>query len=129
MILYSLKNVSLQMDVYEDKVIFHPRLWRSLTAKKWDSAKVVPYASVTRVELHKKLWPANHQLVFQTHEGEIVFGFRKLYPFFERLKLYFDRQIISYSNRTHKERPLKTVLDLVEEKKHKTKNKQHLRAA
>lgn len=129
MILYSLKSFSLQMDVYEDKVIFYPRLWKTLAGKKWESAKVIHYSTLTHVELQKKLWPANHLLVFHTANETVEFGFRKLYPFFERLKLYFDRQIINYYNRPHKERPLKSVIDLVKEKQQKAAQKDRLRAA
>ena len=121
MILYTLTNASFQMDVYEDKVVFSPRWWKSATSKQWETAIVLPYAKVQRVELNKKLWPQGHQLIFRTDEKAITFSFRRLYPFFERLQVYLERQVIRYYNRPQGfPVPMKTVLDIVEERK-KTK--------
>lgn len=126
MILYSLKNASFTMDIYEDKVVFHPRLWRSFTGKRWENARIFSYSQVQSVELHKKLWPMNHQLVLHTSEGPVTFQFRNLYPFFERLKLYIERQIIRYYNQPEgRPRPLQTVVDLVEEKKARERKSVH----
>jgi hypothetical protein len=126
MILYSLSNASFTMDVYEDKVIFHPRLWKSLTAKRWENARVLYYAQIQIVELNKKLWPMHHQLILKTQEEALVFQFRKLYPFFERLKLYMERQIIRYYNSPQgRARPMQTVIDLIEEKKTQRKKAFH----
>lgn len=126
MILYSLSNASFTMDVYEDKVIFHPRLWKSLTTKRWENARVLYFAQIQSVELNMKLWPMHHQLILKTQEDNVVFQFRKLYPFFERLKLYMERQIIRYYNSPQgRPRPMQTVVDLIEEKKTQRKKAFH----
>lgn len=126
MILYSLKNTSFTMDVYEDKVVFHPRLWKSLTTKRWENARILNYSQIQSVDLHKKLWPMKHQLILQTSEGPVVFHFRNLYPFFERLKLYMERQIIRYYNYPEgRPRPMQTVIDLIEEKKARSRKSVH----
>lgn len=126
MILYSLKNASFTMDVYEDKVVFHPRLWKSLTGKRWENARILRYSQIQSVELNKKLWPMNHQLILHAADGTMVFQFRNLYPFFERLKLYMERQIIRYYNQPEgRPRPMQTVIDLVEEKKARDRKSAH----
>ncbi len=118
MILYTLTNASYKMDIYEDKVIFYPRWWKSATSKQWESALILPYAKVERIELHRKLWPMGHQLVFHTQGRSVVFKFRRLYAFFERLHVYLERQVIRYFNRPEGyPSPVKSVIDIVEERK------------
>ncbi len=117
MILYTLTNATLKMDIYEDKVVFYPRWWKSATSKQWESAVTVPYSKVERIELHKKMWPMSHQLVFHTPERVINFKFRRLYSFFERLHVYLERQVIRYFNRPEGfPTPIKSVIDIVEER-------------
>ena len=118
MILYTLHNSSFTLDVYEDKVIFHPTLMKGLISRQWDKSLIIPYAELQRVELHKKLWPSGHQLCFHTSDRSVTFSFRDLLPFFERLQVYLERQAMRYYN--HPEglpRPSKTVADLVEERR------------
>lgn len=118
MILYTLTNASLKMDIYEDKVVFYPRWWKSATSKQWESAVTVPYSKVERIELQKKMWPMNHLLVFHTTDRVITFKFRRLYAFFERLHVYLERQVIRYYNRPEGfPVPIKSVLDIVEERR------------
>lgn len=118
MILYTLTNASFTLDVYEDKVVFHPKLWKGLLSKQWDRSITITYSQLQRVELHKKLWPQGHQLCFHTAERSIVFSFRDIYPFYERLLIYLERQVIRYYNHPNGLPPsVKTVPDLLEERK------------
>ncbi len=118
MILYTLTNRSFTLDVYEDKVVFHPRLLKGLVSRKWSQSLTIPYAQLQRVELHKKFWPVGHQLCFHTAERSVVFRFRGLLPFFERLHVYLERQTIRYYNHpTGLPRPSKSVPDLVAERR------------
>jgi len=118
MILYTLTNATFTLDIYEDKVVFHPKLWKGIVSKQWDRSLTIPYSQLQRVELNKKLWPAGHQLSFHTAERTIVFSFRSIYPFYERLLIYLERQVIRYYNHPEGFPPsIKTVPDLLEERK------------
>jgi len=120
MILYSLSSSSLLMDVYEDRVVFHPKLLKGLFSKEWDRSFTIHYSELQRVDLNKRLWPQGHQLCFYTQHRAVVFTFRDLVPFYERLVTFFARQTIRYYN--HPEglpASIKTVPTLVEEKRRK----------
>jgi hypothetical protein len=121
MILYTLTNASLKMEVFEDKVTFTPRTWKSMTSKHWAQPVTISYHDLQQVTLDRKYWPMGHCLTFVSQEKEIVFKFRKIYPFFERLKIYLERQMIRYYNKPHLEQVTKpqTVLEIVEERKKK----------
>ncbi len=116
MILYTLKNSSYTMEVYEERVVLYPRLWRGIISGEGAAPISLSYAQLQHVELTKRLWPAQHQLSFHTSRGVTVFHFRKLFPFFERLKLYFEKQIIRQAASAQRSR-LKTVPELLRDKR------------
>lgn len=130
MILYTLKNSALQMEVFEDRVILRPGLlMRVMGGKSWSAPVVVPYSRVDRIELQTRLWPLRHDLAIHTMDQVFHFRFRKPLAFYQRLAPYLERQADKYRN--HPEAfpaPVKTVLDLVEEKRKKAL-KEFLRAA
>lgn len=119
MILYSLKNSAFQLEVFEDRLIFRPGLlMRMVGGKTWAAPVVVPYCSVERIELQQKFWPLRHDLAIHTKDQIFHFRFRKPLPFYQRLAPYLERQAEKYRNHPEAFPPaVKTVLDLVEEKR------------
>lgn len=123
MILYSLSNLSVSLDVYEDKVILRPKMWRSMLSKKWSSARVIHYKDLKNVEIEKRYWPMRHRLQFVTAEEKIVFEYRNLEMFFDQLKIFFQRQILKFHHSRLELTTLKlrSIPELVDEKKKKKK--------
>ncbi len=118
MILYSLKNAVFELEVYEDRLRFKPRWLLQAVAKNWREEKTVHFHSVQRVELRQRLWPVPHELNVHTKDDHYCFRFRQPLVFFQRLAPYLERQAEKYRN--HPEAfptPVKTVLDLVEERR------------
>lgn len=119
MILYTLKNGVFQMDVYEDHLVFRPNvILKYMQNHIWGLDVVVPYHRIQKVELHEKIWPLPHHLDLHTSEQVYRFHFRTPLAFFHRLAPYLERQAEKY--RHHPEafpRPMKTVMDLIEEKR------------
>ncbi|MBY0518780.1 MAG: hypothetical protein K2P81_17850 [Bacteriovoracaceae bacterium] len=112
------------MDIYEDKVVLHPRFWKGVISKRWKNSLVLPYSQIQRVEITKKMWPMPHQFTLHTKDESITFNFKKLYAFFERLHVYVERQIILFYNKPNGLPPaVKTVVDIVEERKKKKKQR------
>lgn len=124
MILYTLKNSVFQMEVYEDRLIFRPRmLMRMLGGRTWEGPVTVHYSRVERVELQQRLWPLRHDLAVHTMDQVFHFRFRRPLNFFQRLAPYLERQSGKYKNHPDVFPPAtKTVLDLVEEKRKKALN-------
>lgn len=121
MILYSLTNLSLSLDVYEDKVVLRPKLWKSLFSKKWSGARVIHYNDLKNVEIEKRYWPMRHRLQFVTADGKIVFEYRRLEAFFDQLNIFFQRQILKFhhSRLEPDTLRLRSIPELVDERKKK----------
>ena len=130
MILYTLSNAMIQMEVFEDRMILRPGLvMRVMGGKNWALPIVVPYSRVERIELQQRFWPMRHNLSIHTMDQVFNFRFRKPLPFYQRLAPYLERQAEKYRNHPQAFPPaVKTVLDLVEEKRKKAL-KEFLRAA
>lgn len=130
MVLYTLKNATFQLDVFEDRLIFRPNLvMKVMGGKAWSTPVTVPYGRVHKVELQQHLWPLRHDLTIHTTDQIYHFRFHQPLPFYQRLAPYIERQATKYRN--HPESfptPVKTVIDLVEEKRKKAL-KEFMRAA
>ena len=130
MILYTLKNSTFQLEVYEDRLVFRPRMLLKLVGgKTWEIPANVHYSRVDKVELQQRYWPLRHDLAVHTMDQIFHFRFRKPLNFFQRLAPYLERQAQKYKNHPDVCPPAtKTVLDLVEEKRKKAL-KEFMRAA
>ncbi len=127
MILYSLSNSSLCLDVYEDKVVITPRAWKSMLSKKWSSAKVIFYKDLKNVEIEKRYWPMRHRLNFAVGDDKIAFEYRHLELFFDQLKIFLERQILKFHH-SHLEPTslrLRSIPELIDEKKKKKAQLKH----
>jgi hypothetical protein len=124
MILYSLTNLSLSLDVYEDKVVLRPKIWRSMLSKKWSGARVIHYNDLKNVEIEKRYWPMRHRLQFVTAGDKIVFEYRSLEVFFDQLKIFFERQILKFHHSRLEPATLRlrSIPELVDEKKKKKRD-------
>ena len=133
MILYSLTSSSLSLDVYEDKLVLSPKMWKSVVSKQWASARVIQYKDLKSVEIEKRYWPMRHRLIFTVGAEKIAFEFRNLEAFYDQLKIFFERQILKYHHTRLEPTPLRlrSITELVDEKKKKKKSEatHHLRAA
>lgn len=130
MILYTLKNSAFELEVLEDRMIFKPTIMlKMFGGRTWASSVVVPYSRIERIELQQKFWPLRHNLAVYTVDQTFHFRFRKPLAFYQRLAPYLERQAQKYRNHPEAFPPaVKTVLDLVEEKRKKAL-KDFLRAA
>lgn len=130
MILYSLKNFALQLEVFEDRLIFRPgAMLRVLGGRNWANPVTLPFCRIERIELRQRLWPMRHDLAVHTKDEVYHFRFRGPLPFYQRLAPYLERQVEKYRNHPEAFPPaVKTVLDLVEEKRQKAL-KEFMRAA
>jgi hypothetical protein len=121
MVLYTLKNLLFQMEVFEDRLVFRPAVWIKMgPVQQWREDVVVPYHRVTKIELHEKIWPLRHDLAIHTPEQVHHFRFRDSLSFFQRLAPYLERQAEKYRNHPDAFPPaMKSVFDLVEERRKK----------
>jgi hypothetical protein len=101
MILYTLKNLSYTLDVYENKITVTPRLWKTLFLRSHALTKTIAYSELQKVSLQEKLWPQSHCLTFYSENQIVHFQFTKLLPFYRQLKLYLERQILHYHHSSH----------------------------
>jgi len=131
MILYSLTNSTLRLDVYEDKLVLSPKIWKSVLSKQWATARVIHYKDLKSVEIEKRYWPMRHRLNLKATEGVVAFEYRSLEAFYDQLKIFLERQILKYHHNPLDAKivQLRSVPELVEEKKRKKLAKQQQLAA
>ncbi len=120
MILYTLTNSSLSLDVYEDKIVMTPKAWKSIVSSKWSSSKVIMYKDLDQVKIEKRYWPMRHRLHFATGSENMVFEYRHLESFFDQLKIFLERQILRQHQSlkpTHEK--IRSVTEIINERKNK----------
>lgn len=122
MIIYSLKNSSLTLDVFEDKVVLTPKPWKSVFSSRWSTARVIHFKDLNYVDIEKRYWPMRHRLHFVSGTDKLSFEYRELEAFFDQLKIYLERQILKHHHQSVKPSGAKvlSISEIVEERKKST---------
>lgn len=130
MIIYSLRNSSITLDVFEDKVVLTPKSWLSMFSSKWSTARVIHFKDLNYVEIEKHYWPMRHRLHFVSGEEKFSFEYRQLEAFYEQLKIYLERQILKHHQQAVGPISLKilSISEIVEERKKKIKRNDSIAA-